>query len=263
MQYPRLTYKQKMTSMTQMKILTWNIQQGLAADSPLKFYRYAAQYLIPSKKILNLDRIAEALQAEDADIAALQEVDSICLRSGTDQAEYIAKKAGYDHVATGINTGFRNIYRMGNATLSKHPFVRTENHALPEGIEQRGVLEAFISIYHSLICVLNTHLSLGKSAAALNLNHLFKIMPAGLNTLQIPYIIAGDFNAAPEELSAMLPDNIRPACKQDTPTFPSWDPRKQLDHILVSGSLDALECDANHSYNGSDHLPLIARINVI
>ena len=190
MQHQGSTHEQKMASMTQLKILTWNIQQGLAADSPLKFYRYAAQYLIRSKKTQNLDRIAEALQAEDADIVALQEADSMCLRSGADQAEYIAKKAGYDHAATGMNTGFRNIYRMGNATLSKHPFVRTENHALPEGMEQRGALETSICIHDSLIFIFNTHLNLEKSAAASNLNYLFNKMHAGLDALQIPYIIS-------------------------------------------------------------------------
>jgi endonuclease/exonuclease/phosphatase family metal-dependent hydrolase len=54
--------------------------------------------------------------------------------------------------------------------------------------------------------------------------------------------------------------NLQPPA-QPTPTFPSWKPRKALDHILISPSI-TLEKVWTLPQAFSDHLPIAAEVRL-
>ncbi|MCB9876280.1 MAG: endonuclease/exonuclease/phosphatase family protein [Planctomycetes bacterium] len=82
-------------------------------------------------------------------------------------------------------------------------------------------------------------------------------------------IVLGDCNAAPwnRAFAAMLRDTgLQPGTAAEwLPTWPStlpWPLRLPLDHVLVGGDLEMLDCAVGHDF-GSDHLPIVARIRPV
>ena len=75
-----------------MKVLCYNIKAGVGiSGGPFSFLNYFRPAKIP--------QIANLLAKSKADVIGLVEVDTGSFRS-KDQAEYVAKKLGYNHVST-------------------------------------------------------------------------------------------------------------------------------------------------------------------
>jgi endonuclease/exonuclease/phosphatase family metal-dependent hydrolase len=73
-----------------------------------------------------------------------------------------------------------------------------------------------------------------------------------------PYLVVmGDFNCdcRSRSLRQLARESGLQGLDCELKTFPSWRPRRNLDHILVSGSLRILEVEVL-DYVFSDHLPL-------
>ena len=76
-----------------------------------------------------------------------------------------------------------------------------------------------------------------------------------------PTILAGDFNVSEEaELDLLAESSLQKATS--TPTFPSWRPRRHLDHLFFSRHFSVRTTYAFDAFLFSDHLPFVAEVDL-
>lgn len=216
-----------------MKLLSWNIQ---AAIGTARFSDYLTrahrQVFHTAAKAGTLETIAETIR--NADLVCLQEVDLGGRRAGYRcQANAIAERSGHDHLAIQENRVIRGISRHGNAILSRYPLSDVRDLKLPGRVPGRGCLIATVEAEtrFDVACV---HLSLGRRDQALQLDFLSRQLPRNGR-----WVVMGDFNcslhASPAE--AFLEKMQANSDRQPEPTYPSWRPLRDYDHILTGRAL--------------------------
>jgi endonuclease/exonuclease/phosphatase family metal-dependent hydrolase len=225
------------------------------------------------------ERIARVLHDLDADIIALQELDSGRRRSrGEDQLAYLADKLGmHACFCPSIELGTE---RYGHGLLSRHPIEIRRRGRLPDGgrrrIEPRDAMAAATTFFDHEIMLFGTHLGLAPSERAAQIDFLLERDWLGGVTFHQPAMFLGDLNLTPggglyrrlvapwhgrngaapfRDVQAHAFAHV--ACK----TFPSFLPVRRLDHIFVTPHFEVLhvEAPANQlTRRASDHLPLLA-----
>lgn len=100
-----------------------------------------------------------------------------------------------------------------------------------------------------------THLALGRKTQFNQLGYLCDQVEGARNL-----IIMGDLNQEAEVLLRHSPlRHLGLHAPQPMPTYPSWQPRRGLDHIFLSQNLELVRSAViNHPH--SDHLPIAAEI---
>ncbi len=237
--------------MQRIRVLSYNIQAGIGTQRYRDYVTHSWKHLLPHRsRERNLNRISGLLHSYD--LVGLQEVDSGSLRTGfIDQTQYLAKLAGFPHWHKQVNRNLGKLAQHSNGLLSHlRPSSITE-HNLP-GLPGRGaILCRFGDSGHELVvCIL--HLALGRRARMRQVSYISELM-AGC-----PYsIIMGDLNCgsdSPEVALLMERLNLWEPITEES-TFPSWRPKKKIDHILVSSTL-GIERAQVLDYACSDHLPI-------
>ena len=240
-----------------LRLLSYNIQSGLTTRKYSQYVTRSWKHLVPvPSRMTNLDAIARILA--DYDFVGLQEVDAGSLRSGfVNQIKYLADQAGFAHVFDQSNRKIGMISQHGNAALSRvRPDAITE-HKLP-GLPGRGVLEIRFGSGPDALHVLILHMALSRRGRLRQIGFLAEQVCDYRHV-----ILMGDLNCdsdSPE--MAVLVDVAR--LREPAPglhTFPSWQPSRQLDHILVSSSIvveqvEVLDCLF------SDHLPIAMAVRL-
>ena len=234
-----------------LRLLSYNIQSGLTTRKYSQYVTRSWKHLVPvPSRMSNLDAIARILA--DYDFVGLQEVDAGSLRSGfVNQIKYLADQAGFAHVFDQSNRKIGMISQHGNAALSRvRPDAITE-HKLP-GLPGRGVLEVRLGSGPDALHVLILHMALSRRGRLRQIGFLAEQVSDYRHI-----ILMGDLNCdsdSPE--MAVLVDVAR--LREPAPglcTFPSWRPSRQLDHILVSSSIEVEQVKVLDSAF-SDHLPI-------
>ena len=235
-----------------LRLLSYNIQAGVDTQRFREYLTQSWKHVLPHRERLNnLNRIAVML--EGYDIVGLQEVDSGSLRSGfIDQTEYLAYRAGFPFWFRQINRRLGKIAQHINGALSRYRPDRISEHRLP-GLPGRGaILLEFPTSDGGTFGVCILHLALGRRARKRQLAYVTGLVS------EYPYLVLmGDFNCdsySAEFQHLVDSANLR-GLETQMKTFPSWRPRRNLDHILVSPSL---EMGPAHvlDYAMSDHLPV-------
>ncbi|MGH8444748.1 MAG: endonuclease/exonuclease/phosphatase family protein [Solimonas sp.] len=239
-----------------LRVLTLNIQVGLQTAHYGHYVTGAWRHVLPSRSVPdNLDRIADL--ASRFDLVALQEADAGSLRTAQiNQVEYLARKAGftYWHVAVNRNLGPFAQHCLG--FLSRHPLLDMQHHALPGRMPGRGALAAtLMQPGCNPVRVIVTHLALSRASRRRQLDYL-----AGLAAPGSELLLLGDLNCDTEELLGHTPFGaigLQPIA--GAATFPSWKPRRRLDHVLATPGLRVA-----HSHVVptplSDHLAVAAEL---
>jgi endonuclease/exonuclease/phosphatase family metal-dependent hydrolase len=213
---------------------------------------------------VDVDRLAAAVKSLDADVLGLQEVDRDQPRSlGADLAAVAAEAMGaVDHqfvaalagtpggtwmAATGDEQPGSAAY--GIALLSRYPVISRRVVRLPalrarvpmwlKGSrrpvwvidEPRVAVAAVLDGPFGEFTVCNTHLSFIPGWSALQLSRLVR----SLTGTREPLAVIGDLNMEPRQ--AVRVSGLRALAT--APTFPVDQPRRQLDHVLVRGTLRA------------------------
>jgi len=235
------------------------MQAGIGSRRPSHVLTHSMRYLLPhSHTHTNLDRIASALAPFD--IVALQEADAGSFRSHfIHQQEYIAMQAGFDYSHSLVTRELGPLACMTLGLLARQPWTHVCEHRLPASRHGRGALEAGFRVNGKPVVVIATHLSLRKSSRMRQMRFL-----SGLVNQHRSVILMGDFNCAPgsREMEHLLNHTRLRGYDGDIPcTFPSWQPRRRLDHILVSGDLTLVSLRAMPMVC-SDHLPVTAEIRL-
>jgi endonuclease/exonuclease/phosphatase family metal-dependent hydrolase len=201
--------------------------------------------------MVNLARIAQ--MATDYDLVGLQEVDAGSLRSGfINQTEYIAEKARFPFWYHQTNRRMGMLAQHSNGFLSKFRPTEIDDHKLPGAIPGRGALFVRFGGPKDSLVVVILHLALGKRSRMRQLAYVSEVARAYNHV-----IIMGDMNCrsdSPEIQALMRGGNLcEPA--HNLYTWPSWRPERNIDHILVSPSLQVERVGVlNHTF--SDHLPI-------
>ncbi|SHF95548.1 Metal-dependent hydrolase, endonuclease/exonuclease/phosphatase family [Mariniphaga anaerophila] len=238
----------KPTSTHKLKVMSYNIHTGKDANNEDQ-----------------LMKIAAFIKETGADIVGLQEVDSVCYRSGqVDQAKVLAKY-------TGMNYAFVRHFAFqggsyGQALLSKYPITEVKNHRLPIFPDSINETRAFLTAQITLptknkwmvgVAHLDYRNSDSRIRQAELINEIYK-------SSDMPCILTGDMNAEPgtKEISILL-ENFQNTQPDDSHTFPTVNPIKKIDYILVGKSerIDVIDKKVYH-VNYSDHLPIISVINI-
>jgi endonuclease/exonuclease/phosphatase family metal-dependent hydrolase len=241
-----------------LRLLSFNIQVGMETRHYTHYVTRAWRHALPwNGHHASLDGIAELLG--DYDFVALQEADAGSLRTRfVNQIEYLARRAGFAHWGIAVTRNLQPVAQHCLGYLSRNKPIRHEQHALPTTIPGRGAVLVELGPQAAGLRVIVTHLSLGAKARRRQLDYIGHL--AGRPG---PTVVMGDMNCGAEVLrqhaklrgsGLRLPDTV-PA------TFPSWRPRRSIDHVLVSADVTIHELKTLPPM-GSDHLPLSVEIGV-
>jgi endonuclease/exonuclease/phosphatase family metal-dependent hydrolase len=234
---------------------------------------------------VDVERLASAVKSLDTDVLGLQEVDRDQPRSmgadltavaaeamGAPEHQFVAALAGTPGgtwmAATGDEQPGSATY--GIALLSRHPVVSWRVVRLPalrsrvpmwfKGSrrpvlvhdEPRVAVAAVVDGPHGEFTVCNTHLSFVPGWGAWQLRSLLRSL-AGTRE---PLVLLGDLNMEPPQVARFR--GLRPLATADT--FPTDTPVRQLDHVLVRGSLRAAGAAEAVRLPLSDHRALVVPV---
>jgi endonuclease/exonuclease/phosphatase family metal-dependent hydrolase len=243
-----------------MRFLLYNLRYctGTSAGFHLPFP--GSGYLRRTARTLH--HITRFIQSQRPDIVGLIEVDGGSYRSRrTNQAEVIAQALGHFHCYAS-KYGTRSLARalpvfgkQINAFLTSRA-VHTERFHYFE----RGVKRLVIELELQKLVLFLVHLSLKYRHRQDQLRHLFALV----RSAKKPCIVAGDFNArwGEREIELFLAaSRLQNASPVGAPSYPSWEPRKQLDFILHSSEIRILDFKLPR-VTFSDHLPLICDFDI-
>ena len=246
------------SSSRQLRLLSYNIQAGTTTRRYREYVTRSWRQVLPNnQRVANLDAIAELVV--DYDIVALQEVDCGSLRSGfLNQAKYLATHARFPYWNHQGNRKVGMIAHAGNGLLSRIEPSLIEEHKLPGAIPGRGAMVVRFGEGKAALWLVILHLALGRRARAQQFDYV-----AGLVREYPHVVVMGDLNTGPssrelrsfcDKAGLIIPDS-------HILTFPSWQPQRAIDHILVSPNMDIAELEVLPvSY--SDHRPLSMIVNL-
>jgi endonuclease/exonuclease/phosphatase family metal-dependent hydrolase len=240
-----------------LELLSFNIHAGTTTDQFHHYVLHGWRQVFPhTQRVENLDAIAEVVAAFD--MVALQEVDSGSLRSGfINQSRYIATHAGMPHWYHQANRKIGNMTFTGNSFIGRFESRNLEDLRLPGIVPGRGCLLLRFGTPPGL-AVAVVHLSLGKRARKRQLAYL------AWQLAEEPWLIVmGDFNAevtSPEIVEFCDLLDLR-APTGGIASYPSWQPQRSIDHILVSKALNTRDIRVIE-VPVSDHCPVALSLDL-
>ncbi|RME87310.1 MAG: hypothetical protein D6771_00680 [Zetaproteobacteria bacterium] len=238
-------------------VATVNLQAGVGTERAHQMLSRAWRFVLPHPDTpVVLAQAAAALAA--ADIVAVQEADAGSLRvAGRDLLHELGRLGSWTYSAAMTTRRWGAWAAICIGVLSRWPIVHTEAHRLPGSRHGRGAIVAQIRTPIGEIAVICTHWSLRERARLVQAETTAAIA----RSLSAPVVLMGDLNCTPAGTA------YRRLCEQANlhglraapPTWPSWRPRRAIDHILCSPELRCVEAHTLHT-RFSDHLPLVARL---
>ena len=223
----------------------------------------------PEDDEVHVDRFARAVEALDADVLALQEVDRNQARSrNADLTSIAAEAMGAPHhrfvaalsgspgstwlAATGEEQPDDAAY--GIALLSRYPLAAWQVVRLPAvpvqvPIRFAGrVLPTWVRDEPRVAVVVDVDTPAGRlTAATTHLSfvprwnrHQLRLLVRALGRRHRPLLLTGDLNM--DAATAARVSGLRPLAAGLT--FPADHPREQLDHVLVDGALEGRRAEA-------------------
>ena len=205
------------------------------ADTTLRVLNWNVHYGVTPEVAVDLEAFARAIEAEQPDVVALQEISrGWLLGGGTDIATWLSKRLDmglvYAHAAD---------RQFGNALLSKHKLTEIAVTPLPygEGPMRRSAITATVTLADGTpVRVSSMHLQHKEENTATRLTQLdaaiADIVPTG------PSVLAGDLNARPgwpeidEMTDAGWVSSIDAVGDPDSVTFSTWDPVERIDWVF-------------------------------
>lgn len=232
--------------------------QGLA---DLRIMSYNLHQGFNTSGRLDVEALAQVIEAEKPDILALQEVSRGWVVDGSlDLLAWLSSRLEMPYVSGPTADG-----QWGNAVLSRYPIVASRNIPLP-GQDlplRRAYLDVEVDLGGEVLRVLATHLHhVGADEEIRELQAELLLMGWSGTPRTV---LLGDLNATPESstmqaleswfVDAAFADGIRRF------TSPAGDPTKTIDYILLSADLVASEISVRAT-EASDHLPVAVTVTL-
>jgi len=240
-----------------LRVLSCNILAGGSVKRYRDYVTHSWKHVLPHGKRANLDGLARVIG--DFDLVGLQEADAGSLRSGfLNQTQYLAEAAHFPYWTHQPNRRVSRLATSSNGLLARLQPSEVLDYPLPGRIPGRGALWVRFGEGDASLVVVIAHLSLGPTARARQLGFIAELIGTHPHV-----VLMGDFNASAsaKELepiyahTALVPPQHPPA------TFPSWRPRRAIDHILVSKDIE-VEKRWALPHPVSDHLPIAATLRL-
>lgn len=235
-----------------LRVLSWNIHKGIGGLD----------------RKYSLERIADLLNEQDADIALLQEVaDGWPQAGGHRQAERLTSLTDLRHHAFAPEHRFKT-GGYGNAILSRYPLIDQHRIDLKIGWrKQRSALQATVLLNDADesadLAVTSLHLGLAETERRAQLKSLFEAEHVA--TESTPMILGGDFNDVFGGLERRFLQAERfERAVERAPSFPAIFPFFSLDGIFTRdvNNLEGRIVSDRMARQASDHRPLVATIQV-
>lgn len=241
-----------------LRLLSCNILAGGSVQRYRQYVTRSINAMLPGRsKLDNLDQLAALLP--QFDVIGLQEADAGSLRSGfLNQTRYLAETSGMPFWSHQPNRPVAQISHTANGLICRLEPQVVIDYPLPSRIPGRGALLARFGDDANGLAVMIAHLSLSAQARAKQLGFIAEVLQ------DYPHaVLMGDLNtdAHSSEMRHLFTRcNLQPPVHA-VPTFPSWKPRRALDHILVSPDIK-IEKVWTLPQAFSDHLALAAEIHL-
>jgi endonuclease/exonuclease/phosphatase family metal-dependent hydrolase len=241
------------TDRRRLRLLSFNAQVGIHSSRLHHYLTHSWKHFFPfDGRMTNLDRVARFISAFD--VVGLQELDAGSMRSNyVDLTAYLSERARFPHAYSRVNRDLGALAKHSLGLLTRLEPARVVMHRLPGPIPGRGAIEARFALANGECLVLFlVHLALGRRARRSQLDYI-----AAQLAHQPHAVVMGDFNCHPEsrELQRLV---ARTGLLDPMPcaaTYPSWDPRRVFDHILLTPDLSVSDMRV-YNVNLSDHLPV-------
>lgn len=195
-------------------------------------------------------RIARVIRGAEPDVVGLNEVWNI--PHIFEQPRLLGELAAmrWEYLAT---TRYL-VQSLGNAVLTRGTVTGRSQIDLPRGIERRSVLLVDVETVGAGVTFATTHLSLGRSKRAEQIETLRRELPRDR-----PLVIGGDFNCEAGELAPL--GEFLTVVEEPPLTFPALRPRRALDHVVFSEHWRLEDLRTVPSL-ASDHLALLADLEL-
>jgi endonuclease/exonuclease/phosphatase family metal-dependent hydrolase len=234
---------------TRFRVMTYNIHHGEGLDGRV-----------------DLERIAEVIKRERADIVALQEVDKGVAR--TQRRDLSAELAALSGMSCVFSNNFNHQGgEYGNAILTRFPVLSATNlhYTMLRTNEQRGLLKVRLKVGDRELVVMNTHVDFraDDSERLLNVGQIRAAVEAHGS---VPVIVCGDFNDTPGSrthvrMKEAMDDVWEVVGQGQGLSYPAAGPTKRIDYVWISkrAPLQPVSASVMGSH-ASDHLPLLVEL---
>jgi len=234
------------------RLLSYNIQTGIRTTRYSHYVTQSWKHVLPhAQRFSNLDRVAS--QIREYDIVGLQEVDAGSLRSGyINLTQYLGEKAQFPFWYDQTNRRLGRFARHSTGLLSRFSPSEISEHRLPGRIPGRGALVIRYGSRKDSLVVLIIHLALGRRARLRQLGYISELVNEYRHV-----ILMGDLNCRSQsaEMNFLINRTMMQEPFHGLHTFPSWCPQRNIDHILVTPTLQVDRIKVLN-YSLSDHLPV-------
>ena len=230
-------------SAQKLRVMSYNVKNGGGLDG-----------------IKDIKRCGKLVRDAQSDVVAVQELDSMTTRyEGQDMLKNLAELTGmYPTFAPSIDYQGG---KYGIGMLTKEKPLSYRRVALPCRSEPRSLQIVELKDYYYCCTHLSLHAEDRETSIGIIIDELSK--------LDKPVMIAGDFNAEPEEESMkMMAEEFAIFKKDAAPyTFPADKPDIEIDYIclLKSGKVakfEVLEHSIIDAPVESDHRPIVAEVKI-
>lgn len=241
-----------------LRVLSANIQAGVRTDRYRHYVTRSLSHVLPHRdKQANLRELASSLL--EFDLVGLQEADAGSLRSGfSNQTEQLAEWAEFPYWSHQPNRRIGRIASSANGLLSRVAPYEVRDYALPGRLRGRGALWVRYATQRGDLLLLIAHLSLGKASRVAQLAFLAELLHDAPRA-----ILLGDLNCPVEapEMRLLFRNTRLTEPLERLPSYPSWQPRRAIDHVLVTEGVHVHRRWLLPS-QASDHLALAADVEI-
>jgi endonuclease/exonuclease/phosphatase family metal-dependent hydrolase len=247
-------------------LLTWDTPQPSApptGNNTIRIMDYNLHNGFNTDGQLDLEALAQVIEAGDADVIGLQEVSRGWVINGSvDMLQWLSQRLDMPYIF-GPTEGLL----WGNAILSRYPIASVDTGSLPPESQRlrRGYIKAEIETGQRTIYLIDTHLHHLEPDSEMRQEQVPLLVEAwggGPRT-----ILVGDMNATPDSpemqilAGAGLVDVGGVLGPDPGYTFYSPAPDSRIDYIWTSPDIVPTSFDIPQT-TASDHLPLVTTITL-
>lgn len=240
---------------------------GLSASAQtLKVMSYNIHHGADTADVNKLDSMAYFIKRSGADLIGLQEVDSVCKRSGqVDQMKRLGELTGMYYAFVRHMAYDGGAY--GQGILSRYPLSAIKNHRITllkkDGTkDSRALLSVTVTMPEKKkLTFASVHFALDAASRMIQSNETINF----LQNKKLPVILTGDLNAEPETPEVLnLQRYFTGADNRTLLTFPVRKPKKKIDYIFVNKDflLTVEEVKTFPENFLSDHLPILSTVKL-